>query len=380
VHKSLRTIKADAAFRSFESLGSDITWAVIGSGIDEGHPHFAEHRNLLDHDLHRDFMPDTDEPLIDADGRTTHYAGIIAGELVPDAPRKSVAIYEETWDKSLKNKRIQEFDGDALPRLAAVAPASKIVSLKVRSDFSGGVNVPRVVKALDYIAKRNAGSRDLKIHGVLIAVTLSSPDERRPWGTGSSPLCMAVDELVSKGVVVVTPAGDNGFARLDAERESAYSEMTRTHLSIGLFMTINDPGSAACAITVGSTFRDSPHRYGVAPWSSKGPTADGRVKPDLVAPGQGVVSCGTASLLRTTLKDLPGEPPGGNVYIPHWGTTVAAAHVAGVAAAFLSIHREFIGRPLEVKRILRDSAVSLDRKEEFQGRGLVDLMRALQSV
>jgi serine protease AprX len=119
-----------------------------------------------------------------------------------------------------------------------------------------------------------------------------------------------------------------------------------------------------------------PDRYGVSYFSSKGPTADGRSKPDLVAPGE-LVTSAAAGRLR---KNLPYKGTSKAVYVSNSGTSVASAHVAGVAAGFLSVNREFIGRPTEIKRILLDSATSLGRREEFQGRGLVDLMRALQSV
>ena len=62
------------------------------------------------------------------------------------------------------------------------------------------------------------------------------------------------------------------------------------------------------------------------------------------------------------------------------GTSMAAPHVSGVIAAFLSIRREFIKRPEDVKRIFLSTATDLDRAPYFQGRGLVDLMRAIQSV
>ena len=62
------------------------------------------------------------------------------------------------------------------------------------------------------------------------------------------------------------------------------------------------------------------------------------------------------------------------------GTSMAAPHVSGVIAAFLSIRREFIGRPDRVKEIFLSTATDLNRDRYFQGRGLVDLMRAIQSV
>ena len=59
---------------------------------------------------------------------------------------------------------------------------------------------------------------------------------------------------------------------------------------------------------------------------------------------------------------------------------MAAPHVSGASAAFLSIRREFILKPEEVKRIFMDSATTLGRERYFEGSGLVDLMRAIQSV
>jgi hypothetical protein len=59
---------------------------------------------------------------------------------------------------------------------------------------------------------------------------------------------------------------------------------------------------------------------------------------------------------------------------------MAAPHVSGAIAAFLSVRREFIGQAEEVKRIFVQSATDLRRERYFQGAGLVDLMRAIQSV
>jgi hypothetical protein len=59
---------------------------------------------------------------------------------------------------------------------------------------------------------------------------------------------------------------------------------------------------------------------------------------------------------------------------------MAAPHVSGAIAAFLSIRRESIQQPEEVKRIFLAGATSLGRERYFEGHGLVDLMRTIQSV
>ena len=126
--------------------------------------------------------------------------------------------------------------------------------------------------------------------------------------------------------------------------------------------------------TLGSTHRDMPHTYGVSYFSSKGPTGDGRLKPDLVAPGEKIVSCGAGALKQDAAKGLPCD------YVETSGTSMAAPHVSGAIAAFLSVRTEFIGQSERVKRIFVDTCTDLRRDRYFQGAGLVDLMRAIQSI
>jgi hypothetical protein len=59
---------------------------------------------------------------------------------------------------------------------------------------------------------------------------------------------------------------------------------------------------------------------------------------------------------------------------------MAAPHVSGVVAAFLSVRREFIGEPEKVEQIFVSTCTDLQRERSFQGAGLVDLMRAIQPV
>jgi subtilisin family serine protease len=139
-------------------------------------------------------------------------------------------------------------------------------------------------------------------------------------------------------------------------------------------MTINDPGNAQRAITVGAT-SSSPHSTGVSYFSSKGPTGDGRMKPDLVAPGERIISAAAGELLRQARQASPEAE-----YIESTGTSMSAPHVSGAAAGLLSVYRECIGDPERVKAVLTSSATDLGRAPSFQGAGMLDAMRALQSL
>ena len=121
-----------------------------------------------------------------------------------------------------------------------------------------------------------------------------------------------------------------------------------------------------------------PHVYGVSYFSSKGPTGDGRAKPDLVAPGERILSAATGEMQKAAVGGRAGSRKVD--YVESSGTSMAAPHVSGVIAAFLSIRREFIGRPERVKQIFTSTATDLGRVRDFQGHGLVDAMRAIQSV
>ena len=128
-------------------------------------------------------------------------------------------------------------------------------------------------------------------------------------------------------------------------------------------VNITDPGNAENVITVGSTHSNRPHSYGVSYFSSKGPTGDGRLKPDLVAPGEKIESTSINETLET--RD---------------GTSMATPHVSGAAALLLAKHRELIGKPTRVKEILCATATDLKRERYFQGSGMLDVLRAIQSV
>lgn len=365
VTSSIRTVKADAAQRSFSAHGEGITWAVLDTGIDALHPHFKLHSNIDPASpYHADFtgVPGGPQPLLDEYGHGTHVAGIIAGQqslLDGSNPAEMLAVWNELDGSGKKVARSKSLDA-----VSGMAPKCKLVSLKVLDEFGIG-RASNVIAAISHVQLINGYGRDLKIHGVNLS--LGHSFDPKWFACGYSPLCVEVNRLVKSGVVVVIAAGNTGYGSLQTKEGVS---------DASLDLTINDPGNAEYAITVGSTHRDMPHMYGVSYFSSKGPTGDGRAKPDLLAPGEKIISCAAANSTLVSRETESGDC----FYFENSGTSMAAPHVSGVIAAFLSIRREYIGEAEKVKQVFISTATDLGRDRYFQGAGLVDLMRAIQSV
>jgi serine protease AprX len=164
------------------------------------------------------------------------------------------------------------------------------------------------------------------------------------WGVQSAPLdgtsiwAKTAERAAKLGLVLIKSAGNNGP---DAG-------------------TITSPADAqGDVIVVGASSHDGTK---VMDFSSRGPTADGRPKPDVCAPGENIIAA----------KALGG-------YRKMSGTSMSAPHIAGVAV--LLLERNPTLTPLQVRKILMDSAKSIESAEaspNTQGKGLVDVVKALQ--
>ncbi|MBB5797958.1 S8 family serine peptidase [Streptomyces caelestis] len=127
---------------------------------------------------------------------------------------------------------------------------------------------------------------------------------------------------------------------------------------------LGTPGSAAAALTVAAVDRDDK----IASWSSRGPTADGRLKPDIAAPGVDIIAAKAAH--GTEGND---EAPG---YVSMSGTSMAAPHTAGAAAVLAQEHPGWTGERL--KSALTASAKTPRGVTPYDvGAGRVDLTRAI---
>ena len=328
ISRSSAVIHVDAARHSYGALGANITWAVLDTGVNTKHPHFAQHGTIAEVwdcttvGAARLLASDRD-----ADGHGTHVSGIIAGTSA---------------------------DGTHL----GMAPRAKLVVYKVLDDDGHGEDA-WIIKALDHIAASNRNASELKIHGVNLS--LGGGFDPTVYGCGHSPLCQELRRRWREGVLVCVAAGNEGQTSVLTDDGS---------LDLNTSMSIGDPANLEDAIVVGSVHADKPHLYGISSFSSRGPTLDGRIKPDVVAPGERISSCNTDFAVRSRASD----------YIEQSGTSMAAPHVSGLLAAFLSIRREFIGRPDDVKALLKRTSTSIGRDVYHQGAGIPNLMKMLLDV
>jgi hypothetical protein len=209
-----------------------------------------------------------------------------------------------------------------------------------------------VIAALQFIRHLNERHSYPTVHGANLS--LSIPHDVRNYACGRTPVCNECERLVNSGVVVVAAAGNRGYQNFET-KDGLYEGYAA--------FSVTDPGNADGVITVGSTHRFWAHTYGVSFFSSRGPTGDGRLKPDLVAPGERI----RAPLPGVEWGDLD-------------GTSMAAPHVSGAAAMLMARYSELIGQPRRLKQILCESATDLGREKSFQGHGMLDVLRAFQSI
>jgi subtilisin family serine protease len=336
----LATIHAPTAHLGYNARGRGITWAVLDTGIDQGHPHFdtATGKSIVAAwDCTRLGAPRPADPIRDLDpnGHGTHVAGIIAGK--PDPAKYPV-----------------------LGGISSSAPDARLVTYKVLANDGSG-NDAWIIKAIDHIWEQNERARRLVIHGANLS--LGGPFDATSFGCGDSPLCASLLRLIRQGVLVVLAAGNEGIGEVLVDGNPT---------SLSLDLSIGDPANLEEGIAVGSIHPSLPHRYGTSYFSSRGPTADGRAKPDVVAPGERILSC------RSRRTDsIPPDVTVQDLYVQLSGTSMAAPHVSGLLAAFLSARTEFIGYPERVKRILTDHCTDLKRDRYHQGAGVPNLTRML---
>lgn len=179
----------------------------------------------------------------------------------------------------------------------------------------------------------------------------------------------AIEDAVKDGAQVINCSWGVSDTNLDGKSIWAVTAERATRLGVVLVKsagnrgpeerTITSPADAlGDVIVVGAVNREG---SGITDFSSRGPTADNRPKPDLCAPGEQIMSA----------KE-------GGEYRRLSGTSMAAPHISGIAALMLERNPKL--KPWQIKKILMDSAQRQDAEfdQNAQGAGLVDVVNAVK--
>ena len=261
----------------------------------------------------RDFLGGGTVPS-DDDGHGTHVAATIAG------------------------------DGDGTPdgRYRGVAPAAALVGAKVL-DGAGNGSMSDVTAAIDWVV---ANRHTYGIEAINLSLGVDACSD------GTDATSQAVNAAADAGLVVAVAATNAGPGTC----------------------TIGSPDAAANALTVGAMADLGGNGFHLAYFSGRGPTLDGRIKPDVVAPGVGV----TSAQANTAAG-----------YVAHDGTSMATPFVTGLALLMRDADAGLT--PSQVKGAVKATAVDWGRGGDNRtagstgpdidyGAGRLDAWAALRSA
>jgi subtilisin family serine protease len=290
----------------------DIVAAVLDTGIDASHVDLAGGKVLAFVDcVGQPCTPATPFDSAPTTGHGTHVAATIAGT------------------------------GAGIPRLHGIAPGAALVGVRTLTETGAG-NVADVVTALDWVVQHKA---DYNIR----VVNLSLGIIQDPYcSDGSDAASQAVNAAYDAGLLVVVAAGN-----------SVPGGLTPTECSI------KSPGLAAKALTVGNVADPSEGGWYLRYDSGRGPTADGRLKPELVAPGVGITSARAGS---------------GNGYVTLDGTSMSAAVVTGTALLMLDANPSLTNT--QIVQTMESTAEDFGAPgpDNDYGWGRIDAYSALRSL
>ena len=234
--------------------------------------------------------------------------------------------------------------------LYGVAPEADIYVVKALAANGTGTS-PDVIAGVQWCA----GQAGVDVINMSLTDSVSSD--------GLDALSTAVNNAVlNSGKVVVVAAGNAGPTPYSIGSPSAAAEAITVgavaEWSVGTTLAGN--GEPINLASDGGVF--------LAPFSSRGPTADNRVKPDIVAPGVGVLSAYWG---------------GDYSYAFGSGSSMAAPYVAGAVALMLEANPNLT--PAQVKQMLYDTAqdrgptdaLGNPQKDDEYGHGLIDVQASV---
>ncbi|WP_170182516.1 S8 family serine peptidase [Blastococcus colisei] len=302
--------------------GEGVDVAVIDSGTVPVDGFTAPGKLVYGPDL--SFEVGTPLENLDTNGHGTHMAGIIAG-------RDDAATGAYSGDSS---------------NFVGMAPDARIVSIKV-ADALGHTDVSQAIAAIDWVVEHGDDN------GLNVRVVNMSFGTDGVQSYHLDPLAYAAEQAWHKGIVVVVAVGNEGFGT----------------------GRVNNPATDPYVIAVGSNDAKGtadPADDVVSAFSNDG---DGTRNPDVVAPGERVVS------LRSPNSFLDQEAPAARIgerLFRGSGTSQAAAVVSGAAALLIDQRPDIT--PDEVKALLMGTATTLpNATARQQGAGLIDLAAAMNA-
>lgn len=282
-------------------MGTGICAAILDTGI-------SRHPDLRDRIA--DFRDFTGGASVcrDDSGHGTHVAGILAGD-----GRASGGVY------------------------AGMAPQAQLFIGKVL-DREGNGNVENVMQGIEWILE-NRVKAGLRIVNISVGTQPELAREQK------QRFLEAVEELWDQGLIVLVSAGNYGPGA----------------------GTVAVPGNSRKVITVGvpdTEIQPISRRKSNVNYSGRGPTGACVVKPDVFAPGTGIISCNAK-------YGHPGEHP----YVMKTGTSMATPVVSGAIACLLSKYPDMTN--VEVKLRLRESCVK--SPGTASGWGLLNVEKLMRS-
>jgi len=237
-------------------------------------------------------------------------------------------------------------------KYVGLAPKCNLIGIKVL-DQKGDGNISDVLAGLQWIID-NKEKYNIRVVNISVGTTTKENVDE------NSLLVKGVNAVWDAGIVVVVAAGNNGPGP----------------------MSISTPVISGKVITVGSSDdRITVELFGnkTMDYSGRGPTASCIKKPDIVAPGSNIISCGTMKnyqRYRYNLLNNPRNDFSSLMYTVKSGTSMATPIVSGAIALLLSKYPKMTTK--EVKLKLRESAVDLGYPWTKQGWGLLNIPRLLQ--
>jgi serine protease AprX len=285
-------VEADVAAAQFAQDGTGVGVAIIDSGVSD-HPDLHNAAGASRVVYSQSFVA-SDTTTGDKYGHGTHVAGLIGG----------------TGNASSASNGYSA-------KYAGMAPNVNIINLRVLDQNGSGTDSQVIAAIQQAIALKS--TYNIRV----INMSLGRPVFE---SYTLDPVCQAVEAAWKAGIVVVVAAGNNG-------RDNSMG----THG----FATIGAPANDPAVITVGATrTMGSATRVddAIASYSSKGPTlVDHLMKPDLVAPGNRIVSLrATGSTLDTKYPAFKVNPSSGSgKYFRLSGTSMATPVVSGAVALML---------------------------------------------